>query len=86
MEGQGFSRPNLARLPFRLICTVWCLLALVMVNLYSGTLTAHITMRKMSTPPKDTIEVIKHGMIYLLANTGIGFEMIMVNYNTVSII
>ncbi|KAI9558699.1 hypothetical protein GHT06_015488 [Daphnia sinensis] len=73
---------RLAKLPFRLAASVWCLFALVMVNVYSGTLTAHLTTRKMSTPPKDSIEVIEKGILtYLILDDGLGREVILlVNY------
>uniref|UniRef100_A0A0N8ERA1 Uncharacterized protein n=1 Tax=Daphnia magna TaxID=35525 RepID=A0A0N8ERA1_9CRUS len=78
--GEVFTLPNhLAKLPFRLTASAWCLLALVMVNVYSGTLTAHLTARKMSTPPKDAFEIIEKGILaYLIIDDGIGRELILV--------
>ncbi|XP_032783951.2 uncharacterized protein LOC116921725 [Daphnia magna] len=49
-----------------------------MVNVYSGTLTAHLTARKMSTPPKDAFEIIEKGILaYLIIDDGIGRELIL---------
>ncbi|XP_046461653.1 glutamate receptor ionotropic, kainate glr-3-like [Daphnia pulex] len=68
-----------SKLSFRLAAGVWCLFALVMVNVYSGTLTAHITARKMSVPPGDSIEVMEQGILpYLVVTDGLGREIILV--------
>ncbi|XP_057368403.1 glutamate receptor ionotropic, kainate glr-3-like [Daphnia carinata] len=69
---------HLFKLPFRLTASVWCLFALVMVNVYSSTLTAHLTARKMSTPPKDAFEIIEKGILaYLIIDDGLGRELIL---------
>jgi len=68
-----------SKLYFRLTAGAWCLFALVMVNVYSGTLTAHITARKMSVPPGGSIEVMEQGVLsYLVLADGLGREMILV--------
>ena len=78
-----FWRPNeQSRLSFRLTAGVWCLFAFVMVNVYCGTLTAHITNRKMSVPPKDAIEVMEQGVLsYVVLDDGFGPEFILVYSN-----
>jgi hypothetical protein len=75
-----FWQPNhQSRISFRLTAGAWCLFALVMVNVYSGTLTAHITNRKMSIPPEDSFEVMEQGVLsYLVVADGLGREMILV--------
>lgn len=79
MKGEVLKLPNRFRLPFRLTNAVWCLFALVMVNLYSSTLTSHITLRKMNSPPSDSIQVIDDGIFdYLVIGDGYGRELIMV--------
>jgi hypothetical protein len=58
---------------------VWCLFALVMVNVYSGTLTAHITARKMSVPPENSTEVMEQEILpYLVVTDGLGRDLILV--------
>jgi hypothetical protein len=53
--------------------------ALVMVDVYSGTLTAHITARKTSIPPVDPIEVMEQEVLaYLAVTDGLGRELILV--------
>ncbi len=70
-----------SRLPFRLVSASWCIFAVVMNNLYSGTLTSHITTRKMNVPPKNTIEVMNEGILaYVVLEDSIGSELIMVRY------
>jgi hypothetical protein len=50
-----------------------------MVNVYSGTLTAHIMARKMSVPPGDSIEVMEKGVLaYLAFDDGFAREFILV--------
>ncbi len=50
-----------------------------MVNVYSGTLTAHITNRKMSVPPKDPIEALEQGVLsHIVLDDGFGRELILV--------
>ena len=67
------------RLSFRISCTVWCLFAVVIVNLYSGTLTSYIMARKMIVPPRDSFEVAEGGLLnYLMVDDGIGREIVMV--------
>jgi hypothetical protein len=79
-KGSIFWQPNhQSRISFRLTAGVWCLFALVMVNVYSGTLTAHIMARKMSVPPGDSIEVMEKGVLaYLALDDGLGREFILV--------
>jgi hypothetical protein len=79
-KGSVFWQPNhQSRISFRLAAGVWCLFGLVMVNVYSGTLTAHITARKMSVPPGDSIEVMEQGILpYLVVTDGLGREIILV--------
>jgi hypothetical protein len=79
-KGSVFLQPNhQSKLSFRLVAGVWCLFALVMVNVYSGTLTAHITDRKMSIPPGDSFEVMEKGVLaYLAFDDGLGREFILV--------
>lgn len=70
---------NRYRLPFRLTNAAWCLFAVVMVNLYSSTLTSYITVRKMNPPPSSGIQVINDGIFdFLLPRDGYGRELIMV--------
>jgi hypothetical protein len=79
-KGSVFWQPNQqSRISFRLTAGVWCLFALVMVNVYSSTLTAHITARKTSIPPVDPIEVMEQGVLaYLAVADGFGRELILV--------
>jgi hypothetical protein len=79
-KGSVFWQPNhQSRISFRLAAGVWCLFALVMVNVYNGTLTAHITARKMSIPPGDSIEVMEKGVLaYIAFDDGLGRELILV--------
>lgn len=54
-------------------------MAVIIVNLYSSTLTSHITARKMTEPPKDSIQVMDEGILsYLVFDSGIGRELLMV--------
>ncbi|XP_046651118.1 glutamate receptor ionotropic, kainate glr-3-like [Daphnia pulicaria] len=78
-QGSVFWQPNhQSRISFRLAAGVWCLFALVMVNVYNGTLTAHITARKMSIPPGDSIEVMEKGVLaYIAFDDGLGRELIL---------
>ncbi|EFX79425.1 hypothetical protein DAPPUDRAFT_244963 [Daphnia pulex] len=78
-QGSVFWQPNQqSRLSFRLTAGVWCLFALVMVNVYSSTLTAHITARKMSIPPEGSIQVMEKGVLaYLVVADGFGRELIL---------
>ncbi|EFX79424.1 hypothetical protein DAPPUDRAFT_244965 [Daphnia pulex] len=78
-QGSVFWQPNhQSRISFRLTAGVWCLFALVMVNVYSSTLTAHITARKTSIPPVDPIEVMEQGVLaYLAVADGFGRELIL---------
>lgn len=70
---------NRYSLPFRLTNAAWCLFAVVMVNLYSSTLTSYITIRKTNIPPKNSFEVIEQGNLdYLLLDSGIGRELVLV--------
>lgn len=82
--GMGFSNSNnQSRLPFRLACVVWSLFALVMVNLYSSTLTAHITARKMSTPPTGSLQVVEEGVLsYIALNDSYSREFLLVSWKT----
>jgi len=51
-----------------------------MVNVYSGTLTAHITNRKMSIPPNGPIDTIEQGAYNFIAiDDGFGREMLLVS-------
>ena len=79
-KGPVFWQPKQqSRLSFRLTAGVWCLFAFVMVNVYSSTLTAHITNRKMSVPPEDSIQVMEQGILpYLVLDNGLGRDMILV--------
>ncbi|EFX79426.1 hypothetical protein DAPPUDRAFT_244962 [Daphnia pulex] len=78
-QGPVFWQPNYqSRISFRLTAGVWCLFALVMVNVYSSTLTAHITARKMSIPPRDSMVVMDQGVLaYLALDDGFGREFIL---------
>jgi hypothetical protein len=50
-----------------------------MVNVYSGTLTAHITNRKMSVPPNSSFQVMEQGILsYIAIDDGFGRELILV--------
>jgi hypothetical protein len=79
-KGSVFWQPNQqSRISFRLTAGVWCLFALVMVNVYSGTLTAHITARKMSVPPENSTEVMEQEILpYLVVTDGLGRDLILV--------
>ena len=67
-------------LPFRLAAAGFCLLAVVIVNLYSSILTSYITTRKMNPLPNGTIQVVEEGLLdYLMLNQGLGRDMILVN-------
>ncbi|XP_046461642.1 glutamate receptor ionotropic, kainate glr-3-like [Daphnia pulex] len=78
-QGSVFWQPNhQSRISFRLAAGVWCLFALVMVNVYSGTLTAHITARKMSIPPRHSMIVMEQGVLsYLAFDDGFAREFIL---------
>ena len=68
-----------SRLPLQLVCASWCIMALIIVNLYSTTLMAHITARKMMDPPKGAIQLMEEGIFsYLVFANGIGREVILV--------
>ncbi|KAI9556321.1 hypothetical protein GHT06_018895 [Daphnia sinensis] len=78
-QGPVFAlRKFQSKLPFRLTAGVWCLFACVMVNVYSSTLTSHITARKMSTPPTGGIQVMEEGVLsYLVIDDSFGREIIL---------
>ena len=79
-QGESFGRRSHSkRLSYRLAGAGFCLFAVVMVNLYSSTLTSFITTRKMNSVPTSSIQVVEDGEIdYLMVNQGLGPEMILV--------
>lgn len=79
-QGESFGRRSHSKkLSYRLAGAGFCLFAVVMVNLYSSTLTSFITTRKMNLVPTSSIQVVEDGEIdYLMVNQGLGPEMILV--------
>lgn len=56
-------------------------MAVIIVNLYSSTLISHITARKMSEPPKGSIQVMDEGIFsYLVYDSGMGRELLLVGW------
>lgn len=80
-QGESFGQRDFQhRQSYRLAGAGFCLFAVVMVNLYSSTLTSHITTRKMNPVPDSSIQIVEEGLLdYLMLNQGLGREMILVS-------
>ncbi len=69
------------RASFRLACATWCLLCVVILNVYSGTLVSHITSRQKNKPPETMRQMFDEGKLtYLIISSLIAPELIAVRH------